>query len=323
MKYFFVISSLAGLSILMNDVQKIEGHSLQQKPVYQLADTTFNLSATDEYVNVMGRRLPALPAFPAVTKQPGKLRGYVKDVKGQPLEGAYIGVRSSAIGGLYSAASAETDAKGYYEISVPWGAAHFYAAGYTIDYGEGRAGLSLYPADGKAGNFTSTAGEVENFVLLPYGIINKDDQSERPWYSPNYIGGAIRISYALGAPNDMWAEAGSLPENSEIEIVLKPDGDMMDPTSSRNITIRKKTGNLNLYINNIPVGRYRISARLTNGKPLQLSTTGYIAMPQFGLQPKEAKGEAQLLLTPKGAKALNGNPDHGSWDCVNIRLKVL
>ncbi|MDQ3650398.1 MAG: pollen Ole e 1 allergen/extensin family protein [Acidobacteriota bacterium] len=63
----------------------------------------------------------------------GKVRGYVKDSMGKPLQGAYVGVRSSAVGGAYSGASGETDANGYYEIAVPWGAAHFYAAGYTID----------------------------------------------------------------------------------------------------------------------------------------------------------------------------------------------
>jgi hypothetical protein len=54
-----------------------------------------------------------------VAKKAGFLRGYVKDACGKPLQGAYIGVRATAVGGLYSGAHAETDEKGFYEIRIP------------------------------------------------------------------------------------------------------------------------------------------------------------------------------------------------------------
>jgi hypothetical protein len=112
--------------------------------------TTFSITGAKNYVNVMKTAMPKLPSFPALSPKGGYVRGYVKDLKGKPLQGAVIGARSTSAGGFYSGASAKTDAKGYYEIQVPWGAAHFYAAGYTVDWGEGRAALGLHPADGEA-----------------------------------------------------------------------------------------------------------------------------------------------------------------------------
>lgn len=281
---------------------------------------TFNLSASDDYVNVMGNTMPTFPTFPNVAKKPGKLRGYVKDVFGKPLQGAYIGVRSTVVGGLYSGASAETDAKGYYEIDVPWGAAHFYAAGYTIDYGEGRAAMALHPADGKTGSFASANGEVENFVLLTYGIADRDGMSEKPFYSTNYYGGAIRVEYDLNS-GDMWASKGSLPQNSEVEITLT--GELMDMNAVKTFVIRRKTGGINNFnINNLPIGRYKISARLTNGKQLKLRETGYNSQPLFGLKPKEATGTADLLFAPDSAKALYAQPNRGDWNAVNVKLEL-
>jgi hypothetical protein len=235
----------------------------------------FNLAASDDYVNVMGSQAPKMPAFPALPKKPGKARGYVKDLQGKPLEGAYIGVRASAVGGFYSGAQTETNAEGYYEIDVPLGATEFYAAGYTIDYGEGRAAMSLYPADGKAGSFASANGTVENFVLVYHGLGDRNAISEKPWDSANYYGGSIRVSYDISS-GDMWARAGSLPAGSEIEITLTPEGELLDGTPGKTFVVRRKTGGINNFnINNIPVGRYKVSARLTNGKTLKMRKTGY------------------------------------------------
>jgi len=292
-----------------------------------LAQTTsgelsFTLGPNDEYINVMGNAKPAMPAFPALTKKPGKICGYVKDAKGQPVEGAYLGLRSSAVGGYYSAAFGETDAKGYYEIAIPWGAAHFYAAGYTIDYGEGRAALGLLAADGKKGSFPSTDGAVKNFVLWSFGIADRDRMSEEPWYPNAYLGASIRISYELGKPGDMWATRGSLPEDAEFEITLTPEGEMLDAGPAKTFIIRKKVGNLNFNINNIPVGKYTIAAKLKNGKPLKMKVSGYNKQPLFGLKPAEAVGSASLYFTPSGAKASSAIADRGNWDPVSIKLEL-
>lgn len=285
----------------------------------ELSDTTFNLSGSDLCVNVMGKQLPSLPSFRVLSKKQGTVRGYVKDITGQPLAGAYIGIRSSAVGGYYSSASGETDEKGYYEIAVPAGSAHFYAACYTVEYGEGYLPLGLCAADGKTGSFTSAKGEVENFVLLAYGIADKMDAAERPWYAPNYFGGAIRISYDLGEKNDRWASKGCLSENDEIEISIICDRYSLVGNKVRSFTICKKTGNTSLTITNIPIGQYMISARLKNGKALLLKENGFMQHPLFGLKPKETTGAAMVLFTPGISKT--PGPNRGNWDPVEIKLE--
>lgn len=284
-----------------------------------LSDTTITLSGTDQCVNVMGKQLPLLPSFPALSKKSGTIRGYVKDLSGQPLSGAYIGIRSSAVGGFYSSASGETDEKGYYEIVIPRGAAHFYAACYTVEYGEGYLPLGLYAADGKTGSFATDKGEVENFVLLPYGIADKLDATERPWYAPNYFGGAIRISYDLGERDDRWASKGCLSDNDEIEIRITADGSPFPRSNAKSFTITKKKGNTSFIITNIPIGQYKISARLKNGKALLLKANGFMQHPLFGLKPKETMGTATVLFTPGISKT--PMPNRGNWDPVEIKLE--
>ncbi len=98
-------------------------------------------------VNVMGTEMPAMPDFPRLAPKPGKARGYVKDWTGEPLQGAAIGVRASYFAGQYSGAQGKTDANGYYEFVVPRGSAHFYNAGYSMNWGDGIAAVGLHPAD--------------------------------------------------------------------------------------------------------------------------------------------------------------------------------
>jgi protocatechuate 3,4-dioxygenase beta subunit len=106
---------------------------------------THDLDANTRTLNVMGRAQPKTPSFPKLTPRKGFVRGYVKDAKGKPLPNARLGVRSTAFGGAYSGAQGKTDARGYYQIAVPFGAAHFYNAGYAVSYGDGRAALGLHP----------------------------------------------------------------------------------------------------------------------------------------------------------------------------------
>jgi hypothetical protein len=280
----------------------------------------FNLTATDVYVNVMGSAKPNIPSFPNLAKKAGRLRGYVKNVWGRPLAGAYIGIRSSAIGGAYTMASGVTDSKGYYDIEPPFGSVHFFAAGHSFTYGDGMAAQGLYPADGQATSFASGEGAVENFVLLPYGQGDPAAISERPWYDRNYFGGAIFISYSIY--EDMWSEKGSLPANSEIEVTLTPDGYLPDATERKTFVIRKKTGNLNFYINNIPVGRYKIKARLVNGAALKMKEAALGRHPLFGLNPDESVEPATLLFLPHSAQASFGAPNLGGWSAVNIKVEL-
>jgi hypothetical protein len=282
---------------------------------------TYNLSASDDFVNVMGNKMPPLPSFPALPKKAGFLRGYVKDSSGKPLAGAYIGVRSTLNGGSYSGASGLSDAKGYYEIQLPFGAIHLYAAAFTVDYGELRASLSLHPADAKLDGFASADGDVENFVLLPYGITDRDQASEKPNGSNNYYGGSVRINYNLAEINNSYAPENYIRENSEIEITLTPEGNLLDGSAGTKFVIRKNVGSGMFFnIHNIPIGKYTITASLVKGnKPLFMRQSGRNKN-NSGITPKETTGSAPLIFEPNSAQNVVTKPAYGSWNAIDINL---
>lgn len=281
----------------------------------------FDLTANDDFVNVMGNKTPKIPSFPALPKKAGFLRGYVKDSAGNPLSGAYIGVRSTMIGGSYSGASAPTDAKGFYEIKLPIGAIHLYAAAYTVDYGDLRASLSLHPADGRLDGFASTTGDVENFVLFSYGIADRNKYSENPNGVNNYYGGAIRINYNLAENGDLYAPQNYIKENSEIEITFTPEGNLWDGSSGASFVIRKNVGNgMFFHIYNIPVGKYTITATLVKGNRPLFMRQSPRNKNNSGITPKETTGKASLIFEPNSAQDIMTLPAYGSWTPIDINL---
>lgn len=284
--------------------------------------TTLNVGANQNFVNVMGNKMPTLPDFPVLPKKPNKARGYVKNAAGNPLQGAYIGVRSSGYGGFYSGASGKTDANGYYEIAIPWGAAHFYAASYTVDYGEGRVALSLHPADGAVDSFASVTGEVENFVLLNHGVNSR----EYPQHAGSYYGGSIYIAYWTCNPCNEYTP-NTIPADAELIVTLTPEGELLDGTRGQSFVIRKVAGDSFLgafNIHNVPVGRYRISVRLADGKKLKIRQIVPTAGSPFEMQPRETVESASLLFNPglNGSSETAGGPSGANWRLVEISVEA-
>ena len=306
------------VAVANSNVDKLPGKS--NSAAVDSSATTVNVEKNINYVNLMGNQMPAMPQFPTVTKKAGFLRGYVKDASGKPLQGAYIGVRATAVGGLYSGAHTETDEKGFYEIRIPWGVADLYAAGYTIDYGEGRAGMSLHPLDSDTKSFASAEGAVKNFVLLPYGITSRDNVSENPQNSGTYYGGSIYIGYFASEAGDNNALLSNIPMDSVIEITLTPDGKLFDGSEGKRFVIRKVVGYQSGFkINNIPIGQYKITARLANGRPLSMKLNTPVGT-VFGMQPAETTQSATVLFYPDSAKASMVIPAYGNWKPVQITV---
>lgn len=273
------------------------------------------------YVNLIPKEAPPVPTFPALDKKPGHLRGYVKDAAGKPLQGAYIGVRSTVVGGRYSGAHAESDEKGYYEVQVPLGAAHFYAAGYTVDYADGRAALSLHPADGKLTSFASADGSVENFVLWTYGAADKDGLSENPRLRSNFYGGSLYIGHHLNEPGEALGLPNNLTTGTEIEVTLTPEGRLLDGSVGKTFVVRKSVFSTGFAINNIPVGQYRLTAKRADGQPLKMRLNKPSGL-AFGIVPKETTEGAVLSLHPGGAKAGMVTPGRGSWEAVEVYVEI-
>ncbi|HLM02617.1 MAG TPA: hypothetical protein VK400_16305 [Pyrinomonadaceae bacterium] len=267
------------------------------------------------WVNVMGGEMPETPQFPALPNKPGFVRGYVKDTLGRAVAGARLGLKTARMYDAYLAASAETDAKGYYEIKIPMGGARFDYAGVTIEYGAGRAALGLHPADGRLNeSYPATTGGVENFVLLPYGIADRDGASRQADYRANYYGGSMLLRYFIGG------FSGMLSPGDEIEITLTPEGNLIDGGAGQSFVIRKTVEDSSLgefIINNVPVGRYRIEVRQAGGKPLRLkqkTPTGSV----FGIQPAQANGSASLTFNPLSADAKTAAASRGNWTDLEI-----
>ncbi len=285
--------------------------------------TVLEVNGSTVHLNVMKGANPKIPAFPTLAPKAGYVRGFVKDIKGKPLVGARIGVRSTAVGGGYSGAQGKTDAKGYYEIMVPFGAAHFYNAGYAVDYGEGRVALGLHPADGELDSFASNVGGVENFVLMPYGIADRDGVQENPRYSGNYYGGCVVLSWNIADDNPIWQQPTDIPQNSVIEFTLTPQTPLLDGSKGRTFVIRKTVANAGsqLYIVNIPLAMYKVSAKLVGGGALKMKEVGPNGGSAFGIEPKEATGTADLQLRPSTPKADMVTASRGNWEHISISLK--
>ncbi|MDQ3802039.1 MAG: carboxypeptidase-like regulatory domain-containing protein [Acidobacteriota bacterium] len=279
-----------------------------------------------DYVNVMGDEMPVSPAFPALSKKPGFVRGYVKNTVGQPIAGAKLGLKTARIYDGYAASSAETDAKGYYEIKIPLGGARFDYAGYAVKMGKGFAALSLHPADGKLDeSMPASSGAVENFVMLPYGVGDAAAAANDPKYRANYYGGSLTVAYSIApAGEDINDFPGMIAAGTEIEIILTPVNVLSDGNEfARAFSIRKKVEDstyAEFFINNIPIARYQIEVRQSNGKSLRLrqKTPGNSV---FGMQPVETSQSATLLFNPMSEKAESAVPTRGGWADLEITLQ--
>jgi hypothetical protein len=276
-----------------------------------------NAAKDDLYINLMGDEMPAMPQFPALQRKAGHVRGYVKDWTGKPLAGAAIGVRSSYLAGYYTGAQGTTDANGYYEFVVPKGSAHFYNAGYQIEWGDGGvAALGLHPADGKLESFVTMDGAVENFVLLPYGITSRENAQQNPTLASTYYGGAIHLSYYTVEADDNNAPPFAVRQDSTLEITLTPDDG-----SGKAIVIRKTIGPAGRFsINNIPIARYKMTIRI-GGKAVKLKDNKKYN-PQFGMSPVESVGTATVIFSPDEAKASMVSPQAGGWKSVEIGIST-
>jgi len=270
-------------------------------------------------LNVMGNEMPPMPDFPKLAPKPGRVRGYVKDWSGKPLAGAELGVRSSYLAGYYSGAQGKTDANGYYEFVVPKGSAHYYNAGYQINWGDGVAAVSLHPADGNLESFVTMDGAVENFVMLPYGITSPENLQESSHLPSTFYGGAIFLGWYGVEADDNNAPPFSIRQGSTLEIILTPEGNMLDGKPGRTFVIRKTVGPSGAFrIHNIPLGRYQISIK-ENGKAVKLKDT-HKYNPMFGMSPVEVIGTANILFVPDQAKASMVGPQNGAWKWISITI---
>jgi hypothetical protein len=270
--------------------------------------------------DVMHGAMPKFPAFPKLAKKPGHIRGWVKDARGKPLKGARIEIGSTRIGGAKTYVTARSDEKGLYEVELPLGACNVGGAGYVVTLGGMRANLPLHAVDGEVDIFSAQKGDVENFVLLPYGVASPGGASENPTYEFYYYGGSVRLVY--------WTQSADnpIPKDATIEVTLQPQGPLIDGSKAPVLMIRQPVGETDLNtvnINNIPATTYNISARMIRGgtaTPLQMKDRRTAR--RDGLKPKVTSGTATLIFSPKSGQDGPRTLNYTGWEPIMIDLSL-
>ena len=256
--------------------------------------------------DVMEGRTPPTPSFPHLSPRPGVLRGFVRDALGRPLAGAKVLARSSAFGGFGTGTVGTSDVKGYYEVPLAAGVARVWCAGAVATCDGIRLVLPLNPADNELEDFTVQKGAVENFVVRTWGKVSDSAAADRPEYAGSYYGGAFTLGYSTREADDANSPSDWLVLGSTIELVLTPQGPLLDGRPGEALTIRQKVGPRGWFqVNDVPLGRYTIQARLTalDGKvsPLRLRDNSLRSAPG-GLDPKQTDGAAILRFRSEGGE---------------------
>jgi len=185
----------------------------------------------------------------------------------------------------------------------------------------GSAALGLHPVDGQLSeSYPAATGGVENFVMLPYGIADADDVTNNPHYRSNYYGGTMLLRYFI-APGGQDLGGNLMMPGSEIVITLAPVSQLAGGNNfARAFEIRKRVEDSSIgefYICNVPVGRYEMTVKQANGKPLRMkqkNPTNSV----FGIQPAETSGSASLVFNPLSADAKTATASRGNWTDLEI-----
>ncbi|MFT3751116.1 MAG: carboxypeptidase-like regulatory domain-containing protein [Agriterribacter sp.] len=304
----------------------VAGDAWGEQPALPVVDgkAEFWISGNGYYINVMGNTLPRMPLYPSLSVKSGIARGYVADLSGKPIKGAHIGVSSSLTGGLYSSGSGLTNDEGYYEFAIPAGAAYFFGTATTITYNETPAVLALFPVGGTS-SFPSGEGVVKNFVLLSYGPGNPDEVAQQPANESNYYGGALSFNFNINYKEYPYQNPEYLPEDGVIDIELIPAGACLYG-ETRSFKISRLIGDATGFsIHNIPVGKYTINAKLSDGRKLKMSASGTKAnvYELLGLKPDKVVGTSTITFTPNHQYTpVMVSSFKSNWDALEIALSL-
>ena len=193
--------------------------------------------------------------------EPGWARGSVTDAGGAPLAGAEVRVEGTSREGGIVSLEVRTDSQGRYETRLADGT-YTVQAYQPVTYHDEPYWIPLAPADGdNRADTDSRSGVVEDFVWKTSGRIGSS--------ADQFHGGRVSVDVGLVETGDGGSAYPQFPAGSRIEVVLTPDGPLVDGSPGEVETfafspeaICATCGYTTATWNDVPVGRYTVTARL-------------------------------------------------------------
>ncbi|BCM91504.1 hypothetical protein IAD21_03379 [Abditibacteriota bacterium] len=214
----------------------------------------------------------ALPKLKALAPKPNYVIGRCVNMAGKPLAGIKIFIKGITMaGGQNTETFTKTKANGAFSIRVPDGSYTVYAS-HEVDAYDESYRFRLEALDGESDMQDSKDGVVEDFVWKIQGL-RPDEKakatSEREW-NYSYYGARIypETRRSLGQYTNLEDETSlskTYPEDSKLEITLKPEGPLIDGSTGKTITGLLRMGDIGMWtfgVRNIPVGVYNASVKV-------------------------------------------------------------
>ena len=214
---------------------------------------------TTLFVGLSLYALPQLPCPAAADAPPAKAaaeekpepnvaRGKIVDALGNPVAGAVVTVDHTIY--YNSNIVVKTARDGTYTVKIPTQGTYRVLATLTREFHGQKYKFDLHPD--VTDDFASTDGAVRNFV---WKLAGEKPEPLRGNYGSPVIGYTQPGDYSM--------------EMTDIELTLTPDGTLIDGGKGEPITAKLKSTGDGWAIPDVPVGRYKITARHApdNAKP--------------------------------------------------------
>jgi hypothetical protein len=179
--------------------------------------------------------------------EPNVAKGRVTNSAGEPIAGATINLKNTLFYG--SSAQVKTGKDGTYRVELARGVWHVTAQVDKV-FNKKKLRIDLCPEVDE--DFANTDGGVRNFTWKLTG--EKEDG----------LG-------TYGKPVIVYQEPGDYSfQLNDVELTLTPDGPLVDGSKGQPITGKPESTGDGLAVKDVPLGRYKITARLVEeGKPAQ------------------------------------------------------
>lgn len=195
----------------------------------------------------------------------GEVHGRVTSAAGAPLAGVEVRAYGTTMAGESVSRSFATDADGRYGGRLPDGI-YGVSSEYHVRFNGHDYRYALDPADGVTGKRHDAAeGIVKNFVWKISGL-KPGQQAGRPGSygeGNKYYGGYVSVS---SQERGFAPERPYFAQGTVLEITLTPQGPLIDGSSGEQKVYRysferDQRSSLAWYLDDVPVGSYRASAR--------------------------------------------------------------